>query len=239
MTCAELHDEAAELALGVLTGRERAAAVAHLEKCEAFREEVRQLMATGEQLLKLLPPAEPPAGFETRALERLGMPAAQEGQTQPRQLASREHRPRHRGRSRRGPVCRALAATVMGVGVIAAGLGGWRIGVGTSPSTSPAAAPLTSASMLSVTHSSVGSIFLYAGTPRWLYMYVDIGTGNEPVTCQVVGADGKASTIGSFRLADGYGAWGSPDPGNIGTLTGARLVSANGTILATASFAHR
>jgi hypothetical protein len=69
-------------------------------------------------------------------------------------------------------------------------------------------------------------------------MYVDIGTGNESVTCQVVGADGQVSTIGSFRLADGYGAWGSPDPGNVGTLTGARLVSANGTVLATATFTH-
>ncbi len=31
MTCAELADVAAELALGVLTGRERAMAIAHLE----------------------------------------------------------------------------------------------------------------------------------------------------------------------------------------------------------------
>ena len=74
MTCAELADVAAELALGVLTGRERAVAIAHLDKCDECREDVRQLMATGEQLLELLPPAEPPAGFETRVLERLGLP---------------------------------------------------------------------------------------------------------------------------------------------------------------------
>jgi hypothetical protein len=270
MTCAELRDVAAELALGVLTGRERAAAVAHLEKCEACRENVRQLMVTGEQLLELLPPAEPPAGFETRVLERLGMPPPPEGQTKPRPLPRREHSPRHRrpawggappgadqpgagkisghgppsvtgtrpgGNRRPGRVRRALAATAMGLAVIAAGLGGWRIGVGTPPSTS-SAAPLTSANLLSATHSNVGNIFFYSGTPRWLYMYVDIGTGNESVTCQVVGADGQVSTIGSFRLADGYGAWGSPDPGNVGTLTGARLVSANGTVLATATFTH-
>src|ERR1700758_5802410 len=76
MTCAELADVAAELALGVLTGRERAMAVAHLDECDACREDVRHLMATGEQLLELLPPAEPPAGFETRVLERLGLPVA-------------------------------------------------------------------------------------------------------------------------------------------------------------------
>ena len=76
MTCAELHDVAAELALGALTGRERAAAIAHLEQCWACREGVRQLTVAGGRLLELLPPAEPPAGFEIRVLERLGACAA-------------------------------------------------------------------------------------------------------------------------------------------------------------------
>ena len=57
MSCAELADVAAELALGVLTGRERAGALAHLDRCDACREDVRQLTVTGEELLGLLPPA--------------------------------------------------------------------------------------------------------------------------------------------------------------------------------------
>src|SRR5215469_2178384 len=72
MTCAELAEVAAELALGVLTGRERAEAVAHLDRCDGCREDVRQLMATGEGLLELLPEREPPVGFEMRVLDRLG-----------------------------------------------------------------------------------------------------------------------------------------------------------------------
>jgi anti-sigma-K factor RskA len=76
MTCAELHDVAAELALGALTGRERAAALAHLETCRACREGVRQLTEAGGRLLELLPPAEPPVGFEIRVIERLGARAA-------------------------------------------------------------------------------------------------------------------------------------------------------------------
>ncbi len=75
MSCEELAEVAAELALGVLTGRERATAIGHLDNCDECREDVRQLMVTGEQLLELLPPAEPPAGFETRVLARLGLPA--------------------------------------------------------------------------------------------------------------------------------------------------------------------
>jgi hypothetical protein len=122
------------------------------------------------------------------------------------------------------------------VAVIVAGLGGWRIGVGSSPSTSSAAGPLTSASLLTATHQNVGDIFLYSGSKRWVYMSVNLGSGDESVTCQVIGTDGQVTTVGSFRLNAGYGGWGSPDPGNTGTLRGARLVSAGGTVLATATF---
>jgi anti-sigma-K factor RskA len=75
MGCAEFADVTAELALGVLTGRERAEALAHLERCAACQKTVRHLTVTGEELLRLLPAAEPPPGFETRVLERLGIAA--------------------------------------------------------------------------------------------------------------------------------------------------------------------
>ena len=290
MTCAELADVAAELALGVLTGRERAVAIAHLDACEACREDVRQLMATGEQLRELLPPTEPPAGFETRVLERLGLPApaSQNGRDNRDNRDNRDgwtghgsqHRldglgekgeqgvrdarpllppgpkdgPRHRrvggdtarpgarqsgappagpgGGRRPGRMRRVLAAAAVSLAVIAAGLGGWRIGVGSEP----AASQLTSANLVSTTSQHVGQVFYYTGSPGWLYMSVDMGAGNGMVTCQVISADGRITTIGSFRLTDGYGAWGSPDPGYLGQLTGARLVSANGTVLAQGTF---
>jgi hypothetical protein len=262
MTCAELADVAAELALGVLTGRERAVAITHLDKCDACREDVRQLMVTGEQLVELLPPAEPPAGFETRVLERLGLPVPAQEQIRtdryPQLISRREHTARHRGpgrgekrpgadqpgappagpggKRRPGRMRRLLAATAMGLAVIAAGLGGWRIGAGTGPAASSAAGPLTSASLLTATHQTVGDIFVYSGSSRWLYMAVDLGSGDEAVTCQILSVDGHTTTIGSFQLADGYGSWGSPDPGNLGALRGARIVSASGAVLASATF---
>lgn len=279
MTCAELADVAAELALGVLTGRERAMAVAHLDTCDACREDVRQLMATGEQLLELLPPAEPPAGFETRVLARLGLPAPSQepGPSQeparPRQAARHGNGPRHRGPAHGGTrpageqpaggrpgggrhsgdrhsgdrhsearrprrLRRALAAAAMGLALVAAGFGGWRIGAGASPPPS-SAGPLTAARLLSAAHRGVGSIFLYSGTSRWLYMSVDLGSGDGAVTCQLVGAHGQVITLGSFWLANGHGTWGSPAPGNVTGLSGARLVSAAGTVLATATFTSR
>ncbi len=282
MTCGELAEVAAELALGVLTGRERAVAIAHLGTCEDCREDVRLLMATGEQLRELLPAAEPPAGFESRVLERLGLPAGLNGPNSPNGLnglnglngpngpngqgdqdgkdarplraPGPKDGPRHRrasedtarpgarqpsappagpdGSRRPGRMRRVLAAAAVCLAVIAAGLGGWRIGVGVAP----AASPLMSASLVSASSQHVGQVFYYSRDPEWLYMSVDMGSGDGIVTCQVIDANGRVATVGSFKLADGYGAWGSPDPGELGELTSARLVSANGTVLATGTF---
>jgi len=120
--------------------------------------------------------------------------------------------------------------------VVGAGLGGWGLRFAASP---PARSPLSSAALTSASHRAVGKIYVYDGSPGWLYMSVDLGSGNETVACRVAGADGHVTTVGSFRLAGGYGAWGGPDPGDDSLLTRAWLVSADGTVLATASFAGR
>jgi hypothetical protein len=67
-------------------------------------------------------------------------------------------------------------------------------------------------------------------------MSVNMDSGNGTVICQVEGPGGHVKTLGSFQLAGGQGYWGSPDPANNGPLTGARLISTDGTVLATASF---
>ncbi|MEV6328610.1 hypothetical protein [Streptomyces sp. NPDC051909] len=66
--CQRLRENAAELALGVLPARERAAAVAHLDRCPGCRAYVQRLTAVGDGLLDLLPGAEPPLGFESRVV---------------------------------------------------------------------------------------------------------------------------------------------------------------------------
>jgi Putative zinc-finger len=237
MSCREFSDVAAELALGVLTGRERAQALAHLDHCDACRETVRQLTMTGEGLLDLLPSVEPPAGFETRVMERIGLAAPAPSP------ARRFGRVAHFGRGpasqgapgQKSPVGRTrrmLAVAAVALAVVAGGLG-WGLHDATS---SPASTPLTSATLLSTSHQTAGKIFLYQGSPRWLYMSVDMPSGNGTVICQMENQDGHVTTVGSFRLTDGHGYWGSPVPATYGQLTGARLVTPNGTLLATATF---
>jgi hypothetical protein len=126
MGCAEFAGVAAELALGVLTG---------------------------EELLRLLPAGEPPAGFETRVMERLGLAA---------------------------------------------------------PAPAPPPSPLSSAALLTASHQTAGTAYFYDRGTRWPYMSVDIGpgngdAGNGTVICQVEGADGHVTTVGSFRLAAATG----------------------------------
>jgi hypothetical protein len=258
MDCAGLAGVAAELALGVLTGRERAQAIAHLDWCNTCREDVRHLMATSEGLLTLLPAAEPPAGFETRVLDRLGLPAAA-GREEAHTARSRHAWPRRspnaiqRAPSARGVrgARRLVASAAVALAVIGAGVAGWGVGTATESRPSSSAlrqAPLTSATLLTASRQNVGQVFIYQGSQgqdgqdqggrQWMYMSVDLPSGTGTVTCQVVAADGRATTVGSFRLSGGSGAWASALSGSGGTVDTARLLAADGTVLATATFAQ-
>jgi anti-sigma-K factor RskA len=92
MGCAGFAEVTAELALGALTGRERAEALAHLDHCAACQERVRRLTVTGEGLLQLLPAGDPPPGFEARVLERLAPAAQSPGPGSRRSLGGRWRR---------------------------------------------------------------------------------------------------------------------------------------------------
>ena len=242
MGCDELADVAAELALGVLTGRERAEALAHLEQCPACRENVRQLTNTGEELLELLPAIEPPPGFETRVMDRLGLtvpapapvPVPDHGSARRPRTDRRRWSNRPAGSTRpAGRTRTLLSAAAVVAAIVAAGVGGWSLH---AANTAPTASALSSTALLSATNQRAGTVFLYAGSHRWLYMSVDLASGNGTVICQLISRDGQVTTIGSFRLTNGYGSWGSPEPSTAGTPATARLISPDGTVLATATF---
>jgi hypothetical protein len=134
-----------------------------------------------------------------------------------------------------GRLRRLLAAAAVAVAVIVAGLGGWDLHGGATST------PLSSAAFVTASHQTVGKIYFYDSGSQWLYMSVNIGpgsgaAGNGTVVCQVEGPDGHVTTIGSFQLTGGYGYWGSPAPVTNGPLTGARLVTTTGAVLATATF---
>jgi putative zinc finger protein len=131
MTCSEVQELAAELALDLLTGAERAAALAHLAGCAACRSEVASLTDAGEAVLALAPEVPPSAGFESRVISRISAlpPAAGRrasggggGGAGVGGVDSADRR----GRGRRWPVRRravlAAAAAVVAVVALAAAL---------------------------------------------------------------------------------------------------------------------
>ena len=273
MSCDEFAGVAAELALAVLTGRERAAALAHLDGCESCREQVRELTMVQDELLALLPSQEPPAGFESRVLDRLGLtaPGQQPSDFQNQLLSDlpgqqpsdvrvladeradrvdrpdRPDRPGNRppnqpasrppGRPRNSLSRRLLAAAAVAVALIGGGVG-WGLRDATSPASSSAQAALSTAAFVTSDHQTVGQVFVYNSSPWWMYMAVNMeGQGNVTVQCQLEMANGRFQDVGEFHLTNGYGAWGSsPYTAGPGSIVGARLLSANGTVLATATF---
>ena len=277
MSCDEFAEVAAELALGVLTGRERAAALAHLDGCESCREQVRELTMAQDELLALLPSQEPPAGFESRVLERIGLtaPGAAIGRPEPgasdlpgqppsdvgalaAEAPATDRRPDGRRRTgRTGPATgqrptsppagpgrprtslsrRLLAAAAVAVALIGGGVG-WGLRDATAPPAASQSAAVSTAAFVTSDHQEVGQVFVYNHSPWWAYMSVNAESlGNMTITCQLEDADGHFKNVGEFRLTNGYGSWGSsPYTAGPGAIKGARLLSANGTVLATATF---
>ncbi|MFF9851433.1 anti-sigma factor family protein [Streptomyces litmocidini] len=243
MDCERLREEGAELALGILPARERAEAVAHLDRCPDCRAHVERLTAVGDGLLGLLPGAEPPVGFESRVIRAM-LPAPDPA---PPAVAGR----RVRGRRLRERRFRFRTAAAGVATALAFGFGGWAVGtvVEGAPRVVAPAPHVLEAALVSPDRAGngreVGRIYAHPADATsghgWVYMSVDLGDGavaDGPVRCLLVRADGSAVPLGSFHVKAGYGYWGAPAPADLapGTLSGARLVAADGTVLATARF---
>lgn len=69
--CDEFRDTAPDLALGLLTGDERGAAISHVVTCASCRRHLDGLVQVADDLLLLAPSVEPEIGFESRVMARL------------------------------------------------------------------------------------------------------------------------------------------------------------------------
>ena len=215
--CAAAEGSLAELALGTLPGEERARVLDHLDRCEACRVEAGRLAAGNDWLLQLAPQVEPPVGFESRLFERLGI---DDPTASPARRLSR----------------RARAAVVAGVVALALALGfggGWLADAPPS-ATAPPTVPGSAASAALVAGArTVGTVATYPGSPAWLVMTVRDADVSGPVTCEVVLADGHRVPVGTFTLDYGYGAWAARLPVAAGAVRSARVVTADGRLVAT------
>lgn len=219
MSCDHVHEQIAELALGVLEGRDRAAVLAHVERCPLCQDELIALGVVADQLVTLTPAAEPPAGFETRVLAR---------------LSEAPPPPARRRPGRRLVLEVAVAAALAAVLAV----GGWAIG--RHSATVGRLAGGTSRDVMSATFLAgghvVGQVLAYDGDDPWVAMAVDGDLGNRTVRCELVQRSGATWTVGTVTLHDGYGYWEAPVGPSLSSVTGVELVDAAGQRLATATF---
>ena len=200
--CDRFREVAAEVALGLVTGHERAAALAHLRRCPECLRHTAQLGALHDRLRALIPPAEPPAGFEQRVLERIGVPA-------------RAARPRRR---RRVAAAVALAAA-LGAPAFA---GGWAAGTALRPPAAVVASPLVDGDR------HVGDVLVSRERPASLSVYLTVARPGR-LTCQLLRADGSVAATETYDAAGGTEWWGLDRPA--GEVSAIRVSDADGDVV--------
>jgi len=216
-----IAEQLPELAAGILFGRERAVLLAHVAGCPSCSQEMDQLLEIADGLVQLASEVDPPLGFETRVVERLGLGASPSGQ------------------DRRGSRLRIAAAAVV-VALVAFGVGWASRPVGEHPMRDVALTPgtfgdLTDASLIA-DGRALGTVTVYSDDQGWLLMTVDSSSLSGTVQCRVVSDDGVVRTVGSFKLVSGRGAWVAPLPVAFDRLRTAELVDVNGRVVARAQF---
>jgi predicted anti-sigma-YlaC factor YlaD len=217
--CEEYANELTELALGVLTGRERARVLAHVESCPRCAEELEVLSRAADTVVQAAPEMDPPLGFEVRLFERMGVTDVR--------------RRRRRLRPSR------WVPSVVGVAAAALALG---LGLSLSSSSTPTVTAQPPRPHQVVTAAlvengeKVGKVMTFGGDKPWMSMMLTDSTARGTVDCVVVTDDGVTHRVGTFVADEGYGAWVAPlrhvDPSDVRS---AEVVSPSGTVIATAT----
>jgi hypothetical protein len=207
---------AAELALGLLSGPERAEALAHLEGCGPCRIAVEELADVADRLLLLAPEAEPPAGFETGVLARAGAPTA-------------ARRPRR--------VWLAAAAVVVVLAAVGGAFAVRRDRPGTRLDREYVAAleqlhgkALAATALQDATGQQAGQLFLYEGDTSWLFATVDDPGATGELAVELRFDDGRVVVVPGLHLAGGRGSLGATVDLRLRDLRSVRVVDDAGRV---------
>lgn len=218
MSCEELRDLAADVALGIADGEERAEALRHLSTCAQCRRHVEQLSLVADELLLLAPIQEPPAGFETRVVEALGL------QRPPRRRLGRWFAP--------GRLARRLAPPLAAAAVTAAALiavyhddhltaDRYRQTLEQADGQYFQAQPLRDK-----TGAQAGVVFGYQGAPSWIFVTVEPGHRDAVTSGELVTEGGRTIPLRSLELDRRQGSWGGAIPVNLHRVASVRLLGA-------------
>lgn len=205
--CEAVRAAAPELALGVVSGDERARMLDHVARCSECRETVIALANIGDELLTLAPDREPPIGFESRAISRLKL----------------------RRRSRRW--IGAVAAAAIVAGALSAGTVLWStseerdLGAHYKQALSQADGRYFGARELRTgADEKAGSVFVYAGRQSWVFVsFEDEREGTFGAELET--NDGETLRLGEVELSEEKRTWGTALPIELKDASELRIVS--------------
>ncbi len=194
LSCAEVRELAPELALGILSGAERAEVLLHVNGCSRCQAYVAELTEAADVIPQLAPEAEPPAGFERRVLWRLD---------------ESERRTRRRWFAVAAAV--AAAAIIVSVTVV-------RV-LESSDTTSDTASGPNVTQVTGQVGSEPVAVAMQGGVvpvaAGWAFVNdhhgvavsVDYGIPSGTYAVQVTPPRGTSTPIGTMKVVDGRGTW--------------------------------
>ena len=216
MSCERTRDLAAELALGIADGEERAEALRHLSTCAECRRVVEQLSEVADELLLLAPVQEPPAGFESRVVEAMGMQ-----ESRPRHRLARWLSPRWLA-PRVGPALATAAVTA--AALVAVYHDDHQTAERYRGILDQAGGQYFQAEPLAdETGARSGVAFGYQGSPSWILLTVDPAHRGDVTRGELVTKDGRTIALPSLAL-DRNGSWGGAIPVKLYKLASIRLL---------------
>jgi hypothetical protein len=210
MGCEHTRELAAELALGIADGAERARALRHLAECAECRAAVEQLTAVSDELMLLAPVHEPPPGFESRVLARLRPEPAPK-------------RPRRRLLV---PIAAAAAAAALAVGIVLGATSDDRRLAAQYRETLAAAngSSFEAAKLRNPGGAPAGIVYAYRGRPSWIYIGLYTGRRSTGYRVELVMTSGRRVPLPTFRLDPATRSGGQAVPVDVGDVARVRLV---------------
>ena len=216
--CEHARDLAPEVALGIASGEERARVLGHIARCTECKQIVGELGEIADGLLLLTPDAEPPAGFESRTLERMEVK-----------------------RERRSWLLTAAAAVV--VAAVAAGAvllvtrDDRRLAAEYGRVLHEADGSYFGArSVRDPQGDEAGDLFLYNGDHPWMLVAFDEGMTPGAYRSELMTHEGQRIALGSFELGGDDLEWGTGLNLDLRSVHSAHFVSEDSGEAYTATF---
>lgn len=223
--CEHVRELAPELALGIADGKERAEALAHIASCAACRSYLAELTDRADDLLALAPSEEPPAGFETRVLTKLGI--------EPQPVTRRLRRPLvwpRRALLAAAAACLVAVATTASVLTLSFQDERELAGQYQSALDNVGGEYFQATRLFNTRQTPVGQVFGYQGDPSWLFVVVYAPFRETALTGTLTTNGGDIVPLDGIDLNARRASWGGEIPIDLRDVELVRLVDQRGNV---------